>query len=166
MAAVRICEAQQWWVSPLDESKAIIDEILEEELYHRKTMKALCEKYEAPETVLDPIFAAGAYVIGVGTASLGKESMMMCHAAVEEVITEHYNSQLRELYALGTADTDPLKSAAIEELSTIVASFRDDEMHHQELGEQNGSADAPMYSLLHPAIQAACRFGIVTASRI
>ena len=36
-------------------------------------------------------------MIGVGSALLGKEAAMACTEAVEDVIAEHYNSQLREL---------------------------------------------------------------------
>jgi ubiquinone biosynthesis monooxygenase Coq7 len=215
MAAVRICEAQKWWVSPLSESRVIIDEILEEEEYHRETMWTLCEKYDVEPTVADPIFKAGAFVMGLGTAALGKNAIMCCHAAVEETITDHYNSQLRELESMRNGGGEPgepspasdsglagasnastqgnegqsasassaavsapsyppqerqateeeLKEATLSELSSIIAKFRDDEQHHQELGEQNGSAQAPFYPLLYPAIQSACKFGITVASK-
>lgn len=216
MAAVRICEAQKWWVSPLSDSRAVIDEILDEEEYHRETMWTLCEKYDVEPTVADPAFKVGAFVMGLGTAALGKNAIMCCHAAVEETITDHYNSQLRELESMrhgsgepgevsppppaspaATATVPPtvnegqpssasssavassssapeegrppteeeLKEATLSELSSIIAKFRDDEQHHQELGEQNGSAQAPFYPILYPAIQAACKFGIAVASK-
>lgn len=175
MAAVRICEAQRWWLSPLDPSMPIIDEILSEEVVHRAKMRELSAKYSAPETVFDPLFRLGAFAMGVGTAVLGKEAVMCCHAAVEDTITEHYNDQLRELSTMTSDATgvatvpvcgvvDP-PTAARAELVEVIAKFRDEEQHHKELGERNGAASAPFYPLLYPAIQTACRFGIAVASR-
>jgi hypothetical protein len=37
--------------------------------------------------------------IGAGTALMRKEAAMTCTEAVETVIGDHYNEQLRELYA-------------------------------------------------------------------
>lgn len=35
--------------------------------------------------------------LGVGTALLGKEGAMACTIAVEELIGQHYNDQIKEL---------------------------------------------------------------------
>ncbi len=47
---------------------------------------------------------------GAGTALLGERAAMACTVAVEEVITEHYNSQLRVLHERAdTKDEDALR---------------------------------------------------------
>ncbi|KAJ8317930.1 hypothetical protein KUTeg_003021 [Tegillarca granosa] len=63
---------------------------------------------------------------GAGTALLGKEGAMACTVAVEEVIGDHYNSQIRELM-----EDDPEKH---KELLKIIKKFRDDELHHHDTG--------------------------------
>lgn len=40
-------------------------------------------------------------VTGAGTALLGKEAAMACTVAVETVISEHYNDQIRTLLEKG-----------------------------------------------------------------
>ena len=37
------------------------------------------------------------YALGAGSALLGREAAMACTVAVEAVITEHYNDQIRAL---------------------------------------------------------------------
>ena len=174
-AAVRICRAQQWWVSPLDTSREVIDEIVEEEEYHFATMQKLATKYDVPVSVADPLFYVATGALGLGTAVLGKHAIMACHEAVETSITAHYNEQLRDLYRMKsgdkaeTFDGDETKMKqrddTVDELSTIISRFRDDEEHHRELGAQNGAAQAPGYAVLFPAIQAACAVGIEIAKR-
>jgi ubiquinone biosynthesis monooxygenase Coq7 len=39
--------------------------------------------------------------LGAGTALLGAEAAMACTVAIETVITEHYNDQLREMNERG-----------------------------------------------------------------
>ena len=191
VAAVRICEAQLAWMSPLDDAIPIVKEIIEEELVHRETMAKYCDTMESTPTVLDPLFAVGAAVMGGATAMLGKDAMMCCHAAVEETITEHYNDQLRSLTHIIDSHDDSIsttttatssdeyvaKNSSNEsdekniDLSTVVEfrdtvrKFRDEEMHHQELGENNGAADAPFYPILYPSLVAACKFGIHFGSK-
>ena len=66
---------------------------------------------------------------GVGSALLGKKAAMACTVAVEEVITDHYNDQLRELH---TPDFKEEKS-----LRQIIKKHRDEEMHHRDIGIQH-----------------------------
>jgi hypothetical protein len=47
------------------------------------------------------------FCAGAGSALLGKRAAMACTVAVEEVITEHYNDQLRTLSADPNAARDP-----------------------------------------------------------
>lgn len=44
--------------------------------------------------------------MGMSTALLGKEAAMACTEAVEDVISEHYNDQLRELMEEHPEDTE------------------------------------------------------------
>ncbi len=57
---------------------------------------------------------------GVGSALLGREAAMACTQAVETVITQHYNDQLRQLHALP-------QSPQVEALIDTVKQYRDDE---------------------------------------
>nr|AGU68178.1 ubiquinone biosynthesis monooxygenase Coq7 [Herpetomonas muscarum] len=170
VAAVRIAANQLFWMSPLDDSVPIVTEILGDEIVHRRVMNELAERHGVRKTILDPFFYLGALGMGVGTASLGKEAMMCCHAAVEITIFDHYNDQLREMESLETATADIPESQtekdAWTDVKDYIVKFRDEEKHHQELGEQNGADQAPAYPLLYNGIRLACKAGIALAKRI
>ncbi|AAZ10522.1 ubiquinone biosynthesis protein COQ7 homolog, putative [Trypanosoma equiperdum] len=168
VAAVRICKYQLLWMSPLDSGVPVVKEILRDELVHEEVMGHLARKHSVRLTLLDPLFHVGAFVMGSCTALLGKDAVMCCHAAVEVTIAQHYNDQLRELQSLeeseGASKGKDEKDWA--EVMEYVARFRDEELHHQELGEQNGAENAPAYPLLYNGIRIMCSLGVALAKRI
>lgn len=48
-------------------------------------------------SALLPFWNIAGFALGAGTALLGKEAAMACTVAVEDVIGDHYNSQIRQL---------------------------------------------------------------------
>lgn len=170
VAAVRIAATQLFLMSPLDDAVPIVKEILSDEIHHRHVMNELVQKYGVRTTLLNPFFKFGALAMGGCTALLGKESMMCCHAAVERTIFNHYNAQLRAMELLDEQEISTLESKQDEDnwntLKDYIAKFRDEEKHHQELGENNGAQDAPLYHFFYNGIQVACKLGIQFAQRI
>lgn len=59
-------------------------------------------------------------LLGVSSALMGREAAMACTQAVETVITQHYNDQLRQLHALP-------HSPDVEQLIKTVKKYRDEE---------------------------------------
>ncbi|AIO00184.1 ubiquinone biosynthesis protein, putative [Leishmania panamensis] len=170
VAAVRIARHQLEWMSPLDDAFPIAQEILDDEIVHQDVMTELAERHGVRTTTLDPLFKLGAFLLGSGTAVLGKDAMMCCHAAVEITIFDHYNDQLRELEVLedkcsGMKESEVEKNAW-RDVKNYIVKFRDEEKHHQELGEQNGADRAPAYPLLYNGIRLACKIGVALAKRI
>ncbi|CAM40088.1 conserved hypothetical protein [Leishmania braziliensis MHOM/BR/75/M2904] len=170
VAAVRIARHQLEWMSPLNDAFPIAQEILDDEIVHQDVMTELAERHGVRTTTLDPLFKLGAFLLGSGTAVLGKDAMMCCHAAVEITIFDHYNDQLRELEVLedkcsGMKESEVEKNAW-RDVKNYIVKFRDEEKHHQELGEQNGADRAPAYPLLYNGIRLACKIGVALAKRI
>ena len=83
---------------------------------------------------------------------------MACTVAVESVIGEHYNDQIRELVAL-----DPEK---YKELLEIITKFRDEELEHHDIGLDHDAEKAPLYSALTEVIKVGCRGAIWVAERV
>lgn len=170
VAAVRIAKYQLYCMSPLNDAVPIVEEILQDELVHRRVMNQLAERHGVRTTILDPFFRLGALAMGAGTAILGKEAMMCCHAAVEITIYDHYNDQLRELETLeeqlSAAKESETEKEAWVDVKNYIARFRDEEKHHQELGENNGYENAPAFPLLYNGIRLACKVGVALAKRI
>lgn len=81
---------------------------------------------------------------------------MACTVAVEEVIGEHYDNQVKRLRELDEGD---------EELAATLAQFRDDELEHRDTGIAHQAESTPGYSLLSAAIKRGTRTAIWLAER-
>jgi ubiquinone biosynthesis monooxygenase Coq7 len=131
----------------------------DEEKAHLAKFNELIPKYKARPSALLPVWNIAGYALGAGTALLGKEAAMACTVAVEAVISEHYNNQLRDLME----HADPTKD---KDLIETIKKFRDDETEHHDTGLANNAEQAPFYRGLTNVIKAGCRMGIYIAERI
>lgn len=85
---------------------------------------------------------------------------MACTEAVESVIGEHYDDQLKELGEIGEVhESLPL-------LKDIIKEFRDDELEHLDTAVENESQQAAGHALLSAVIASGCRGAIWVASRV
>ncbi|CAI5445035.1 unnamed protein product [Caenorhabditis angaria] len=137
---------------------SIIKKMWDEEKEHLDTMERLAAKHDVSHTILSPVFGLAAYALGVGSALLGKEGAMACTVAVEELIGQHYNDQLKELLA-----DDP---EAHKELLEILTRLRDEELHHHDTGIEHDGEKAPAYDALKWIIQTGCKGAIAIAEKI
>ncbi len=110
----------------------------DQEKDHLKEFERLLPNYRVRPTLLLPLWDIAGFALGAGTALMGKEAAMACTVAVEDVISEHYNSQLRELL-----ESSPEK---YEELLKVIKQFRDDEMEHHDTGLKNDAEKVKIYS--------------------
>ncbi|KAB7501759.1 5-demethoxyubiquinone hydroxylase, mitochondrial [Armadillidium nasatum] len=94
-----------------------------------------------------------------GTALLGEKAAMACTVAVETVITDHYNSQLRELISLDGGKEH-------QDLIDTISKFRDEEMEHHDIGIEHDAEQAPAYKLLTSVIKTGCKAAIFLSERI
>lgn len=82
---------------------------------------------------------------------------MACTVAVESVIVEHYNDQLRELMAEGKDN---------EELLNIIKKFRDDEQEHHDIAIEHKAEEALLYDYLSAIIKTGSKCAIAVAKVI
>lgn len=82
---------------------------------------------------------------------------MACTVAVESVIVEHYNDQLRTLMADPNAD---------KELLDVIQKFRDEEQEHHDLGLEHGAEQAPFYEGLTKIISLGCKAAITLSKTV
>ncbi|XP_071964015.1 5-demethoxyubiquinone hydroxylase, mitochondrial-like [Antedon mediterranea] len=136
----------------------VIKEMWDQEKEHLETFEKLMPEYRVRPTALLPFWNVAAFSLGAGSALLGKEGAMACTVAVESVIGEHYNDQIRQLL-----EDDPEKH---EELLKILKKFRDDEQHHHDTGLEHDAEKAPLYLGLTEAIKAGCRVAVWVAERV
>ena len=82
---------------------------------------------------------------------------MACTAAVESVITDHYNDQLRSLMENPTEN---------KELLEIISRFRNDEMEHHDTAIANQAEEAPFYKAVSQVIKIGCKGAIWVSERV
>lgn len=121
---------------------------------HLAAFNKLLPEHGVRPTALLPLWHIAGYALGVGSALLGEKAAMAATVAVESVITEHYDDQLR---------TGVLQDA---QLQATVQQFRDEEMQHHDTGLAHDAENAPMYPLLITAIRGICKAAIALSKRI
>lgn len=85
--------------------------MMEQEKVHLAKFEELIPLNRVRPTVLMPLWRIGAYGLGVATALMGEKAAMACTVAVESVVGDHYNDQIRELLA-----EDPVAHAELLEV--------------------------------------------------
>lgn len=74
-----------------------LNHMWEQEKKHRQEFERLISEYRVRPTVMTPIWNIAGFALGAGTALMGEKAAMACTVAVETVIVEHYNDQLRQI---------------------------------------------------------------------
>ncbi|MBV8800404.1 MAG: demethoxyubiquinone hydroxylase family protein [Alphaproteobacteria bacterium] len=154
--AVRIYEGQLAVFDALNrtsEAAEAVRGMARAEQRHLKAFDRLVNERKVRPTALEPVWRVAGFALGAATALLGEKAAMACTAAVEEVIDEHYASQLQRL------END-------EELKRTVANFREEEIAHRDEALIHGAEEAPGYRLLSEAIKSGCRLAIRLSEHI
>lgn len=135
-----------------------IQKMWDQEKVHLAKFDELLPAYRVRPSALRPLWDVAGFALGAGTALLGREAAMACTVAVEAVIGEHYNDQIRDLM-----EDDP---EAHKELLEVISKFRDEELEHHDKGLELNAEQAPLYNLLSNVIKVGCRASIFVAERI
>lgn len=162
LGANQIYRGQHWVLSRTDPSvKDTIQHMWDQEIHHLATFDKLIAKHRVRPTAMRPIWEAGAFVLGAGTALMGTKAAMACTEAVETVIGTHYNDQLREIIKMQPG------SREIEGLKDVIKEFRDDELEHLDTAVNDWDAkNAPAYPVLTEVIKGICRVAIKVSEKV
>lgn len=124
-----------------------------QEQVHLDSFNRILPQHGVRPTALLPLWHVGGWLMGALPALLGPKAAMACTVAVEEVITEHYNQQLKSNLL------DP-------SLHKTVEKFRDEEMEHHDIGMAHEAQAAPLYGPLTAMIRGICRGAIWLSARV
>ncbi|KIK08133.1 hypothetical protein K443DRAFT_672616 [Laccaria amethystina LaAM-08-1] len=138
----------------------LIQEMWRQEQKHLMVMDRLQVQHRVRPTVLTEVAKVAGFGLGAVTALMGKEAAMACTEAVETVIGEHYDDQLKEFELL------PSEHPSIPLLRDVVREFRDDELEHLDIAVENFSQRAPVHALLSAVVGAGCKVAIEMCKRI
>ncbi len=128
----------------------------EQELRHLEYFEKELSSRRIRPTAMHPIWNVAGFALGAATAMMGEKAAYACTVAVEEVIVEHYTSQLESLE----------KDAAEEDLKQAITQFRAEEDEHKETGLHNHAEQTPGYEALSAFIKAGSRAAIWLSKRV
>tara|TARA_B100001175_G_scaffold302988_1_gene297561 strand:+ start:1076 stop:1609 length:534 start_codon:yes stop_codon:yes gene_type:complete len=155
--AVKIYEGQLLALSTFvndDALKKIIEEMKVHEKEHCDFFENEIKKRNINPTKLLPLWDLLGVGLGFGSTLLGKKAAMLCTASVEEVIDDHYLSQINQL---GGEEKD---------LKKKITKFRQDELEHKDIAYEKGATKEGPYSLLDKIIKAGSRIAINISEKI
>ncbi|NQW07773.1 MAG: demethoxyubiquinone hydroxylase family protein [Candidatus Pelagibacter sp.] len=155
--AIKIYEGQLLALNTLvkdDDLKKKIEKMKIHEKEHCDYFENEIKKRNIEPTKFLPLWDMLGVGLGFGSTILGKKAAMLCTASVEEVIDEHYLSQIKELQN----DEKKLKEKIIK--------FREDELHHKNIAYQEGATKKGMYSILDKIIKTGSKIAISISEKI
>jgi ubiquinone biosynthesis monooxygenase Coq7 len=129
----------------------------EHEKEHLKYFEQQLAERKVRPTLLIPLWDLLGVSLGFVTALMGKKATMLCTASVEEVIDQHYQSQIKHLEEEEKGEKDLLKK---------IKKFRQDELEHRDIAYDEGATKKGAYGLLDLAIKTGSKIAIEVAKRI
>ena len=155
--AIKIYEGQLLALNTFikdDDLKKKIEQMKVHEKEHCDYFENEIRKRNIQPTKFLPLWDILGVGLGFGTAILGKKAAMLCTASVEEVIDEHYSSQIYEL----ESDEKELKKKIIK--------FREDELHHKDIAYKEGATKQGAYSILDKIIKTGSKIAISISEKV
>ncbi len=155
--AIKIYEGQLLALNTFikdDNLKKIIEEMKIHEKEHCDYFENEIKKRNIKPTKFLPLWDLLGVSLGFGSTILGKKAAMLCTASVEEVIDEHYSTQIKQL----ENDENKLKRKIIK--------FREDELHHKDIAYKEGATKKGIYSILDKIIKTGSKIAINISEKI
>ncbi len=143
MAIIKDHEDQQLLKHMADQEKIHLD-------YFTKEM----QNRKVRPSIFLPLWHVLGYALGAGSAMLGKNSAMICTEAVEEVIDQHYQEQLKQL----NSEEEKVLAGNIEK-------FRQEEIEHHHIAKDNMKDLNFGHRILYQAIKLGCKISIGIAKK-
>ncbi|KAH9927045.1 COQ7-domain-containing protein [Amylocystis lapponica] len=137
----------------------LIQEMWDQEKKHLAVMNRLQLQHRVRPTALWQVARAAGFGLGAVTALMGREAAMACTEAVETVIGEHYDDQLKDMEKMPA-------SPSLLLLKDVIREFRDDELEHLDIAVENYAQRAPAHALLSTVVGAGCKVAIELCKRV
>ena len=152
--ATRIYEGQIAIFGKNSKIGKTIQHMADQEQEHIKKFQELIVDERVRPTLLLPVWNLAGFALGAGTALMGEKAAMACTVAVEKVIGEHYEDQIKLL----GQDQKKLKST--------IKKFAADGLEHHDIGIANDAESTPGYKSLTKIIEIGCKTAIAISKKI
>jgi len=131
-----------------------IQHMADQEQEHIEKFQKLILDERVRPTVLLPLWNIAGYTLGAGTAIMGEKAAMACTVAVEKVIGEHYEEQIK------------LLNKDQKDLKKTIKKFAADELEHHDIGIAHDAENTPGYKILTKFIEIGCKTAIAISKKI
>lgn len=138
------------------ETIPIIEEMAEGEKKHVREFNRLIKERSIRPTALLPIWKLAGYSLGALSAVYGKNAIMACTEAVEEVIDKHYSDQIDELD----------KSGQEENLLNSLKEFHADEVEHEMIAKKELDGTSTALNIFKNLVKIGCKGAIKVSEKI
>ena len=138
------------------ETIPIIEEMAEGEKKHVREFNRLIKERSIRPTALLPIWKLAGYSLGALSAVYGKNAIMACTEAVEEVIDKHYSDQIDELDKSGQEDS----------LLNSLKEFHADEVEHEMIAKKELDETSTALNIFKNLIKIGCKGAIKVSEKI
>ncbi len=155
--AIRIYQGQMAVLGHKPKIKKTLQHMLDQETEHLAAFNHLMVEHAIPPTLFTPLWHIGGYMMGAASALLGEKAAYACTIAVEEVIEEHYQSQLDALN-----HSHELEAGKFKEL---LQKCQAEEIEHKQISIDHGGHGAPFYPLLTRVIKGVSRLAITLSKK-
>ena len=155
--AIKIYEGQLLALNTIvknDKLKKTIEEMKIHEKEHCEFFENEIKKRKIKPTKFLPLWDLLGVGLGFGSTILGKKAAMLCTASVEEVIDEHYKSQIDQI----ELDEKDLREKIIK--------FRQDELDHKDIAYEEGATKKGLYTIMDKVIKTGSKVAIKISEKI
>jgi ubiquinone biosynthesis monooxygenase Coq7 len=148
------------------ETLAIIEKMKAQEIEHFEYFNQAIQSHKIRPTLLQPLWGLGGFAMGFLTAIIDKKSAMTCTTAVEEVIDEHYQQQIKEIDYMISNNFGENSQQELIDLQNNLKKFRDEELHHRDIAYENSAKDFIAHKPLSTFIKFTTKMAIAISKKI
>lgn len=153
--AKRIYEGQMQYLKCHKDLRVVYN-MYKQELRHLDFFNNQLIKRGIRPTLLMPLWNKLAFMLGAITAKIGSKAVMVCTAAIEEVIEEHYQIQINELKKI------PKEKKLLKQIKKI----QREEIEHKEIAINNDCINSHGYAILSTCIKKASKYAIWLSKKL
>ena len=156
--AIAIYKGQLTFLNLIGDKKtsAIVSEMAQGEQKHANEFDRLVEERKTRPTALMPLWNIAGYTLGALSVLGGKDSVMACTEAVEDVIDKHYSSQIEELEDSGQG----------KEILKTIKEFHAEEVEHEKIAKNEISENTPALKAFKKVVEVGCKAAINLSEKI
>lgn len=147
------------------DSLKLVDHMLKQEEVHFDYFDDKIKQHQIRPTLMQPIWKFAGFALGFTTAMIDKKAAMACTTAVEEVIDEHYQGQMKFM----DEELDYLEAeekVEMKELKGKISQFRDEELEHRDIGYKHDAAKFKGFFPLNIFIKTASKLAIAISKKV